>query len=97
LKFRAELAPELWRQRSRSRYEMSDTKKTPPRPKQEISDPHEFYRQGLGPGYPEEEFGPGEKARQKPDEPVPLRNFRGDRYTRFDRPGRKNPGLTRKS
>ena len=68
---------------------MSNAGKPPRKPQRDISDPHEFYRQGLGPGYPEEEFGPGEMARSKPDEPVPLRNFRGDRYTRFDRPARK--------
>lgn len=60
---------------------------------EDISDPHEFYRQGLGPGYPEEEFGPGDKAREKPEEPASLRNFRGDRFSRFDRPGRRNPGI----
>ena len=64
-------------------------------PKPDIADPHEFYRQGLGPGYPEEEFGPGDKARTKPEEPASIRNFRGDRYSRFDRPGQKNPGITR--
>ena len=74
---------------------MTNTSKPPRPPKQEISDPHEFYRQGLGPGYPEEEFGPGEKVQQRPEEPPAIRNQRGDRYTRFDRPGCKNPGLTR--
>ena len=67
------------------------------RPKKEIADPDEFYRQDLGPGYPQEEFGPGDKARTKPDEPASLRNFRGDRYTRFDKPARngKSNGSTR--
>ena len=75
-----------------------DSKATPKRaPKKEIADPHEFYRQGLGPGYPEEEFGPGDKARTKPEEPASIRNYRGDRHTRFDRPGRKNPGIIKSS
>ena len=63
--------------------------------KQAAAGPDGFYCQGLGPGYSEEEFGPGDKARTKPDEPASIRNFRGDRYSRFDRPGRKNPGITR--
>ena len=61
----------------------------------------EFYRKGLGPGYLEEEFGPGDTGRTKPDEPASLRNFRGDRYTRFDRPAKngsgKSNGSTRQS
>ncbi|MGE0153245.1 MAG: hypothetical protein AB7R90_11565 [Reyranellaceae bacterium] len=65
------------------------------KPREEISDPHGFYRQGLGPGYPEEEFGPGDAARRQPGQPASIRNWRGDRYSRFDRPGRNNPGMTR--
>lgn len=61
-----------------------------------ISDPHGFYRQGLGPGYPEEEFGPGDKARKTPDEPASIRNWRGDLNSRFDRPSRNNPGIGRR-
>ena len=57
--------------------------------KADISDPAEFYRQGLGPGYPEEEFGPGDRLRKKPEEPASIRNWRGDPYSRFDRPARK--------
>jgi hypothetical protein len=63
-------------------------KATPKRSIKETVNLDEFYRKGLGPGYPEEEFGPGDTARTKPDEPASLRNFRGDRYTRFDRPAR---------
>jgi len=66
------------------------------RAKEEPVHADEFYRQGLGPGYPEEEFGPGDKARTKPEEPVSLRNFRGDRYTRFDRPAKNGNAPTRK-
>ncbi|MGE3907262.1 MAG: hypothetical protein AB7F36_15020 [Reyranellaceae bacterium] len=61
-----------------------------------ISDPAGFYRQGLGPGYPEEEFGPGDKARKAPDEPASIRNWRGDLNSRFDRPSRSNPGIGRR-
>jgi hypothetical protein len=75
---------------------MTNPNKPPSRPKEEIADPHEFFRQGLGPGYAEEEFGPGDKVQQRPEEPPAIRNWRGDRYTRFDRPGQKNPGITRK-
>ncbi len=60
-----------------------------------IEDPAEFYRQGLGPGYPEEEFGPGDKVRKAPDEPASIRNWRGDLNSRFDRPSRNNPGIKR--
>ena len=74
---------------------MSNASKTPRKPKRSISNPHEFYRQGLGPGYTEEEFGPGDRERKTPDEPISLRNFRGDRYSRFDRPGRKSSGIPR--
>jgi len=75
-----------------------DSKAEPKRqPKQAAAIVDEFYRKGLGPGYPEEEFGPGDKARTAPDEPASIRNYRGDRYTRFDRPGQKNPGTTKSS
>jgi hypothetical protein len=66
------------------------------RAKKEPAIADEFYRKGLGPGYLEEEFGPGDKARAKPEEPASLRNFRGDRYTRFDRPARNGNAPTRK-
>ena len=61
-----------------------------------IPDPHGFYRQGLGPGYPEEEFGPGDKVRKTPEQPASIRNWRGDLNSRFDRPSRSNPGITPK-
>jgi hypothetical protein len=64
--------------------------------KKDLAIADEFYRKGLGPGYPEEEFGPGDTARAKPEEPASLRNFRGDRYTRFDRPARNGNAPTRK-
>ena len=72
---------------------MTNGNKTPNGPKQDIADPHEFFRQGLGPGYAEEEFGPGDKVRRRPEEPASIRNFRGDRFSRFDRPGQNNPGI----
>ena len=76
---------------------MTKPDKNPPRPKEEIADPHEFFRQGLGPGYSEEEFGPPDAAKKQPGDPQSLRNLRGDRYSRFDRPGQNNPGIKRKS
>jgi len=66
------------------------------KPKPEIFDPYSFYRQGLGPGYPEEEFGSGDTGRDEPEKRASIRNRRGDRYSRFDRPGRNNPGISQK-
>ena len=67
------------------------------RAKQTAAIADEFYRKGLGPGYPEEEFGPGDKARTAPGEPASIRNYRGDRYSRFDKPARNGNGSKRQS
>ncbi|MDF3075572.1 MAG: hypothetical protein K0S54_3239 [Alphaproteobacteria bacterium] len=75
---------------------MPNPKKTSREPKKEISDPDEFFRQGLGPGYAEEEFGQPDAAEKKPGDPASLRNRRGDRYTRFDKPARNGNAPTRK-
>lgn len=41
---------------------ITDSKAAPKRRPKQATIVDEFYRQGLGPGYPEEEFGPSDNA-----------------------------------